>query len=87
MYAKLKTDGQIQTAPKVLRIIISNPSDERLEYEGYKKVIETEPPVYDSETQYVTSHYVEEENAIRQVWEIIEFSDDIEQVEELEKLN
>lgn len=76
MYAKLKTDGQIQAAPKVLRIVISNPSDERLEYEGYKKVIETEPPVYDPETQYIIYNYIEEENTIRQVWEVLEFSDE-----------
>ena len=76
MYAKLKTDGQIQAAPKVLRIVISNPSDERLEYEGYKKVIETEPPIYDPETQYIIYHYIEDENTIRQVWEVLEFSDE-----------
>ena len=72
MYAKLKSNGQIQAAPKVLRIVVSNPTDDRLEYEGYKKVIETEPPEYDPEIQYVESHYVEDENTILQVWEVID---------------
>ena len=72
MYAKLKPNGQIQVAPKVLRIVVSNPTDERLEYEGYKKVIETEQPEYDQETQYVESHYVEDGDCIRQVWDVID---------------
>ena len=72
MYAKLKSNGQIQVAPKVLRIVVSNPTDERLEYEGYKKVIETELPEYDPEIQYVESHYVDDGDCIRKVWEVID---------------
>ena len=72
MYAKLKSNGQIQVAPKVLRIVISNPTDERLEYEGYKKVIETEPPEYNQETQYIQSTYVNDGEYIRQTWEVID---------------
>lgn len=70
MYAKLKSNGQIQVAPKVLRITISNPSDERLEYEGYHKVIETDPPEYNPDTQYIDSHYVMSGDNILQVWEV-----------------
>lgn len=51
---------------------ISNPTPERLEYEGYRKVIETEPPEYDTETQRIESHYIENENNITQVWEVID---------------
>ena len=76
MYAKLKSNGQIQVAPKVLRIVVSNPTDERLEYEGYKKVIETEQPEYDPETQYIESHYVEYGNTILQVWEVVDMPAD-----------
>lgn len=72
MYAKLKSNGQIQVAPKVLRITISNPSDERLEYEGYHKVVETTPPEYNPETQYIDSHYVMSGDNILQVWEVHE---------------
>lgn len=72
MYAKLKSNGQIQVAPKVLRIVVSNPTDERLEYEGYKKVIETEPPKYNQETQYIQSTYVNDGEYIRQTWEVID---------------
>ena len=72
MYAKLKSNGQIQVAPKVLRITISNPSYDRLEYEGYHKVIETEPPEYNPETQCIDSHYVMSGDNILQVWEVHE---------------
>lgn len=72
MYAKLKSNGQLQTAPNPLRIVISNPTDERYEYEGYHKVIETEPPKYDNETQYVVSHYEMDGNDILQKWEILD---------------
>ena len=72
MYAKLKSDGQIQVAPKILRIVVSNPSDERLEYEGYHKVIETDPPEYNHETQYINSYYVMSGDNILQVWEVHE---------------
>lgn len=72
MYAKLKSNGQIQIAPKVLRITISNPSDERLEYEGYRKVIETDPPEYDPETQHAESHYIEDGDRILQVWDVFD---------------
>lgn len=83
MYAKLKSDGQIQVAPKVLRIVVSNPTPERLKYEGYKEVIETDPPEYDPETQRIESHYMEDGENILQVWEVIELP--VEEVEEPEQ--
>lgn len=85
MYAKLKSDGQIQVAPKVLRITISNPSDERLEYEGYHKVIETTPPEYNPDTQYIESYYVMSGDNILQVWEVHE-NEVVENEEESEEL-
>ena len=81
MYAKLKPNGQIQVAPKILRITISNPTPERLEYEGYKKVIETDPPEYDPETQRIESHYVEDGDHILQVWDVVDLP--VEEVEEV----
>ena len=80
MYAKLKSNGQIQVAPKVLHITISNPSDERLEYEGYRKVIETDPPEYNPDTQYIDSHYVMSGDNILQVWEV--HDNEVEEVSE-----
>lgn len=85
MYAKLKSNGQIHVAPKVLRIVVSNPSDERLEYEGFHKVIETEPPEYNPETQYIESHYVMSGDNILQVWEVHE-SDAVKTAEESQEL-
>lgn len=79
MYAKLRSNGQIQIAPKVLRITISNPSDERLEYEGYRKVVETDPPKYDPDKQYVESHYIEDGEKILQVWEVVDMPDQNEE--------
>lgn len=70
MYAKLKTDGQIQAAPNPLRIVVANPSDEVYEQWGYHKVVETDPPEYDPETQQVESHYEMQGNGIVQVWTV-----------------
>ena len=78
MYAKLKPNGQIQMAPNPLRIVISNPTDERYEYEGYHKVVNTDPPEHDPDTQYVVPYYEMEDNKIVQKWEIHEI-----EVEEL----
>lgn len=72
MYAKLKTDGQIQAAPNPLRIVVANPSDEVCERWGYHKVVETDPPEYDPETQQVESHYEMQGNDIVQVWTVSE---------------
>lgn len=70
MYAKLKTDGQIQSAPNPLRIVVANPSDEVYEQWGYHKVVETDPPEYDTETQQVESHYEMQDDTIVQVWTV-----------------
>lgn len=70
MYAKLKTDGQIQAAPNPLRIVVANPSDEVYEQWGYHKVVETDPPEYDPETQQVEVHYKMQGNDIVQAWTV-----------------
>lgn len=71
MHAKITADGQLQVAPKRLKIDIVNPSVERLEFEGYKEVIETPCPECDEEHEAV-SHYEEQDGKIVQVWEIVE---------------
>ena len=72
MYAKLKPNGQIQPAPRTLVIRINNPTDERLEYEGYRKVIETNPPDYDPEKQHPVSHYEDAGDSIIQAWDLVD---------------
>ena len=37
-----------------------------------KKAIETEPPEYNPDTQYVESNYVEDRNNILQVWDVLD---------------
>lgn len=70
MYVKIKSDGQLQTAPNPLRIVVSNPSDERYRYEGWLEKQYTEPPKYDPETQYITDHWVQDGQFAVQVWEV-----------------
>lgn len=70
MYAKLKTDGTIQKAPNPLRIVVANPSDDVYEQWGYHKVMETDPPEHDPETQHAESHYEMQGNDIVQVWTV-----------------
>lgn len=70
MYAKLKPNGQIQLAPNRIVISVANPKDDDLERAGYRKVIETDPPEYNPETQYIDSHYVVSGDNILQVWEV-----------------
>ena len=75
MYAKLKSGGQLQTAPNPLRIVISNPTDERLEYEGYHKVINTDPPEHDHDTQYLTDRWEQDGQYVVQHWYVHEIPD------------
>lgn len=84
MYAKLKSNGQIQVAPKVLRITIANPTDEQLEFAGYKKVIEVDPPEYDEKNQKLECYYEEIAGEIWQMWKVTTLPTD-EVVEALEE--
>lgn len=85
MYAKLKANGQIQVAPKVLRIVVSNPTPERLEHEGYKKVIEHDPPDYDEKNQKLECYYEEIAGQIWQMWKVTTLPTD-EVVQVLEEI-
>lgn len=69
-FCKIKSDGTIQNAPNPLRIVISNPSDERYRYEGWLEKRYTEPPVYDPDTQYITDHWVDDGQYAVQVWTV-----------------
>lgn len=82
MYAKLKTDGRIQAAPNPLCIVVANPSDEVYEQWGYHRVVETDPPEYDPETQQIESHYEMQGEDIVQVWTVSDLpSEDAEMVD------
>ena len=72
MYAKIKSNGQLQTAPNPLRIVISNPTDAQYRERGWLPVAHTEPPEYNPDTQYAVSHYEMDGNKIVQKWEIRE---------------
>lgn len=76
MYAKLKSNGQIQQAPNPLKVTISNPTDKQYEDFGYHKVVNTPAPAYDENTQYVNSHYEMQGEEIVQVWEIVDIPAD-----------
>ena len=69
-FCKIKSDGTIQNAPNPLRIVVSNPSDERYRYEGWLEKHYTEPPVYDTDTQYITDHWVQDGQYAVQVWTV-----------------
>ena len=45
-FCKIKFDGSVMAAPNPLRIVVSNPSDERYRYEGWLEKRYTEHPVY-----------------------------------------
>ncbi len=69
-FCKITTDRQMLDAPNPLKITISNPSDERYRYEGWLEKKYTEKPEYDSETQYLTSYWEQEDEFAVQHWEI-----------------
>ena len=69
-FCKIKADGTCMRAPNPLRITVSNPSDERYRYEGWLEKRYTEPPVYDTDTQYLTDHWVQDGQYAVQVWTV-----------------
>lgn len=69
-FCKIRSDGSVMAAPNPLRIVVSNPSDERYRYEGWLEKRYTERPVYDHDTQYITDHWVQDGQYAVQQWEI-----------------
>ena len=69
-FCKIKSDGKIQNAPNPLRIVVSNPSDERYRYEGWLETRYTDPPVYDTDKQYLTDHWAQDGQYAVQVWTV-----------------
>lgn len=71
-FCKITEHGNIMDAPNPLKIIISNPSDERYRYEGWLEKRYTDAPEYDPETQYVTDYWVQDGQYAVQYWEVHE---------------
>ena len=69
-FCKIASDGTVMSAPNPLRIVISNPSDERYRYEGWLEKRYTQHPEYDPETQYITDHWVQDGQYAVQVWTV-----------------
>lgn len=74
MHAKLK-NGFLRSAPKTIVLdgrTINNPYPEELEQLGYKPVVYTDMPTDAPSGQHYESGWTEEENAIRQVWKLVD---------------
>jgi hypothetical protein len=74
MYAKLQS-GFLHSAPKTIVLdgkTINNPLPEELEELGYKPVVYTDMPIEVTEGKHWESSWKEEENAIRQVWTLVD---------------
>lgn len=74
MYAKLQ-NGFLRSAPKTIVLdgrTINNPYDSELEQLGYKPVVYTDTPTEVTEGKHWESEWEEEENAIRQVWKLVD---------------
>lgn len=74
MYAKLQS-GFLHSAPKTIVLdgkTINNPLPEELEQLGYKQVVYVDMPTEVTEGKHWESSWEEEENAIRQVWKLVD---------------
>lgn len=74
MYAKL-INGTLRSAPKTITLdgkTINNPYDSELEQLGYKQVAYVDMPTEAVEGKHWESSWEEEENAIRQVWKLVD---------------
>lgn len=74
MYAKLK-NGFLRSAPKIITLdgrTINNPYPEELEELGYKPVVYTDMPTGVTDGKHWESEWEEGENAIRQVWTLVD---------------
>lgn len=74
MYAKLQ-NGFLRSAPKTIVLdgkTINNPLPEELEQLGYKQVVYVDMPTEVTDGKHWESGWEEEENAIRQVWKLVD---------------
>lgn len=74
MYAKLQ-NGFLRSAPKTIVLdgrTINNPLPEELEQLGYKQAVYVDMPTEAVEGKHWEPGWTEEENAIRQVWTLVD---------------
>ena len=74
MHAKLQ-NGFLRSAPKTITLdgrTINNPYPEELERLGYKPVVYTDMPTEAPDGKHWESGWTEEENAIKQVWTLVD---------------
>lgn len=74
MYAKLEND-HLRSAPKTIVLdgrTINNPYPEELEELGYKPVVYVDVPDNTEGGKHWESGWMEEENAIKQVWTMVD---------------
>lgn len=86
MYAKLE-NGYLRSAPKTVQWqghTVNNPSADKLAELGYKLVVYTDTPIEVTEGKHWESGWTEEENAIKQVWTLVD-DYDLEQIRTLKK--
>ena len=86
MHAKLQ-NGYLRSAPKTVQWqghTVNNPSADKLAELGYKPVLYTDMPTEVTEGKHWEPGWAEEENAIRQVWKLVE-DYDLEQIRTLKK--
>ena len=86
MHAKLQ-NGFLRSAPKIITLdgrTINNPYPEELEELGYKPVVYVDVPDNTEGGKHWESGWMEEENAIKQVWTMVD-DYDLEQIRTLKK--
>lgn len=74
MYAKLE-NGYLRSAPKTVQWqghMVNNPSADKLAELGYKPVVYVDVPDNTEGGKHWESGWMEEENAIKQVWTMVD---------------
>lgn len=73
-YCKINTYNQPELMPNPFKITVANPTEEQksilAEMFGWLEMVYTEAPEYDTETQYATSYWTEENGKAVQKWEV-----------------
>lgn len=67
---KLLPDGTIDFAPTTMRIMITNPTDEQYESQGYMRIEEDPIPEYDPEKEQISQKIYVAFGVIRKGWVI-----------------
>ena len=75
-YCKITSDKQAQMMPNPFKVVVANPDDEQkaqlAAMFGWLKMVYTDQPEYDPETEYVTDYWEEENGKAVQHWDVHE---------------